>query len=353
MIHHSRPSVISTKQLIKNIKEIFNNKFFSEGKFVEQFEQELCKFFGRKYAVCVSSGTAGLHLALLSLAVDNNSEVILPAYTCSAVLNSVLYTGAKPVIVDVEDGGFNISYKEIKKHLTKKTKAIIVPHMFGYPSEDIKKIVALDIPVIEDTTQSLGAKIDGELVGRFGKLNILSFYATKMITTFGEGGAIITDDKKLYNTIKDIKEYDKKNKFRLRYNYKLSEIQAIYGLVQLKNLFKLVKIRKKIFDLYKTKLKKCNIKIFEPKNNVVLSYYRFIVQLIEKMDLNKIIERYKKFGIEVARPVYLPLDKYYFNKFFCKNSKLLYETTISLPIYPSLKEEEAEYIVEVTQKLIK
>lgn len=352
MIKHSQPTIINKRRLWNYFKEIINSAQFAEGRFVEDFEKKLCEFFNLKYAVCVSSGSVALYTALLSLAVNEDSEVILPAYSCPALLNSVLQLRAKPVIVDVEIGDFNISYKEIKNHITNKTKAIIVPHMFGYPARDIKRIVDLGIPVIEDTTHSIGAKVNGEMVGRFGKINIISFYATKMITTFGEGGVILTNDKKIYEYIKDIKSYDKKTKFTLRYNFKLSEIQAAMGLIQLDNINKFIEKRKKIFEYYKNGFKNCsNINIFEPLKHTEAVFYRFIIQL-KNMNLNTLIREYERFGIEVKKPVYLPLDKYYFKKFLCKKSQLLFNTTLSLPIYPSLKKEEIEYIIKITKKLI-
>lgn len=354
MINHSKPTILNEKEIINNIKKILNSGYLAEGKFVEEFEKELCKFFNMRYAVCVSSGTAGLFSSLLSLNVDNNSEVIIPAFTCPAVLNAVLSTQAKPVIVDVNLDDFNISYNEIKNHISKKTKAIIIPHMFGYPAKDIKKIIDLGVPVIEDITQSIGAKIDNILVGNFGVINVISFYATKMVTSFGEGGVVLTNNKKIWEFIKDLKEYDKKFNFRLRYNYKISEVQAIMGLNQIKNLNKFINKRRKIFEYYKNKLKNYNynIKIFEPLPNVDAVYYRFIIQLNKKISLDEIIQQYKNFGIEVARSIFLPLDKYYLGKFICKNSKLLYDTTLSLPIYPSLTKKEINLIIKVTKKLL-
>ncbi|MCX7715859.1 MAG: DegT/DnrJ/EryC1/StrS aminotransferase family protein [Endomicrobia bacterium] len=352
MIQHSKPTFIGYTKIIRFLKDILKSGYLSEGKFVRQFEEELCKFFGSKYAIGVSSGTAALHLALLSLGVDKNSEVIIPAYTCSAILNAVLYTQAKPVILDVNLSDFGISYEEVKKKITKRTKAVIVPHMFGYPASDIDKIVNLGVPVIEDTTQSLGAKIDGYLTGSFGKINIISFYATKMLTTFGEGGAILTQDRKIYSYIIDIKEYDKKMDFKLRYNYKITEIQSMMGLLQLKMLPQWITARKKIFQHYKNGLKNCNnIKIFPPLIKSDPVFYRFIIQVLKKIDLEYYIRKFKSLGIEIARPIYLPLDKYYTGNFFCKNSKILYDTTLSLPIYPSLKMSELNYIVETTKKL--
>lgn len=353
MIKHSLPTVIDHSQLYKNIKKIIKSKYFAENEFVKKFETELCKFFGLRYAICVSSGSVALYVALLSLSLEKDSEVIIPSYTCSAVLNCVIQCGLKPIIVDVNLQDCNISYEEVKKHITKKTKAIIVPHMFGYPAYDIEKIANLGIALVEDTTQSIGAKIKGKLVGSFGDINVVSFYATKMLTTFGEGGAILTNNSKIYDFIKNIKNYDKKQKFALRYNFKLSEVQAAMGLVQLKHIKFFMEKRKKIFECYKNGLKNCNnLDIFEPLKDVQPVFYRFLIQLKNKVKLDKLIAEYKKFGIEVARPIYLPLDRYYLGRFSCKNSKILYQTTLSLPIYPSLKKREVEYIIKVTKKLI-
>ncbi len=352
MISHSKPTIINKEKIINDIKKILDTGYLAENKFVEKFEKKLCKFFNTKYAVGVSSGTAGLFLSLLSLNVDKDSEVIIPAYTCSAVLNAVLYTQAKPIIVDVNLDDFSISYNEIKNNISKKTKAIIVPHMFGYPAKEIKKITSLGIPVIEDVTQSIGAKINNSLVGNFGVANVISFYATKMITSFGEGGVVLTKNKKIYEFLKDIKEYDKKLKFKLRYNYKISEIQAVMGVNQIENLYKFINERRKIFEYYKNKLKNCkNIEILEPQHSIKAVYYRFLIKLNKKVLLEKIIKEYKNFGIEVAKPIFLPLDKYYLGKFVCKNSKLLYDTTLSLPIYPSLNIKDIKFIVEVTKKI--
>lgn len=354
MIHHSKPYIVDKKQIFQYIKQILDSNQLAENKFVQLFERQLCKFFGTKYAVCVSSGTSALHLALLSLGIDNNSEVIIPAFCCPAVLNAVLYTGAKPVIADVNLEDFNLSYEDVRKKVTKKTKAIILPHMFGYPAKDIDKILNLNIPVIEDTTQSIGAKINNILVGRFGKINIVSFYATKMITTFGEGGTVLTNDKKIYETVNDLKKYDKKLSFKVRYNYKLSEVQAAMGILQLRQLEDIIEKRIKIFHHYKNGFKNCNkIRIFEPIKNTQAVFYRFIIQIIDKkQNIEQIIKKYRQFGIEVARPVYVPLDKFYTGKFYCENSKILYETTLSLPIYPSLKIKEVDYVIETTKKII-
>ncbi len=354
MIYHSQPAVVNLNELKRYINDILANKYFSENIYVKKFEEMLCNSFNSKYAISTSSGTSALYLSLLSLGIDGDSEVIIPSFSCSAVLNAVLYCNAKPVIVDVNLDDLNISYEEVKKHITKKTKAIIVPHMFGFPSKDIEKIVELGVTVIEDITQSLKAKVNRKNVGSFGKLNVVSFYATKLITTFGEGGAVLTNDYKLYKIIKDLKEYDKKDKFILRYNYKITEVQAAMGIVQLESLDEFIKKRREIFRFYQTEL--CDIKdieILTPLPKIDAVFYRCIIKFLKKQNLKHIISEFKKCGVEVNRPVYLPLDKYYFGEFVCKNSKLLYDTTLSLPIYPSLKKQELRKIVSVLKNILK
>lgn len=351
MISHSKPTVVNVKEINKFINRILKTSYLAEGYFVSKFEKKLSEKFCCKYVIVTSSGTSALHLSLLALGVNEDSEVIIPAFSCNAILNAVLYCKAKPIIVDVNMDDLNISFEEVKKNITKKTKAIITPHMFGFPAKDIKKIVDLGIPVVEDTTQSLGAKIYGKLVGNFGCLNVISFYATKMITTFGEGGAILTNEYKLYKIIKDLKEYDKKDKFRLRFNYKITEMQAAMGLIQLEKLLYFVNKRRKIFKCYESNLKEVkNIEIVNPLKNVQAVYYRMLIKL-KNYKINEVISKFRKLGVEVKRPVYLPLDKYFFDKFICKNSKILYETTLSLPIYPSLKKVELEKVIKVAKKI--
>ncbi len=351
MISHSKPTVTDVKEINKFINRILKTNYLAEGHFVSEFEKKLSEKFRCKYAIATSSGTSALHLSLLALGVNEDSEVIVPAFSCNAILNAVLYCKAKPVIVDVNLDDLNISFEEVKKNITKKTKAIIVPHMFGFPAKDVKKIVNLGIPVVEDTTQSLGAEIYGRQVGSFGCLNVISFYATKMITTFGEGGAILTNEYKLYEAIKDLKEYDKKNKFWLRFNYKITEVQAAMGLIQLKRLPYFVNKRRKIFKRYESEFKEVKkIEVITPLKNVQNVHYRMLIKL-KNYEINKVILEFKKLGVEVKRPIYLPLDKYFFDKFVCKNSKTLYDTTLSLPIYPSLREVEIEKVIKVVKKI--
>jgi dTDP-4-amino-4,6-dideoxygalactose transaminase len=163
IISHSRPLLSDSD--IKAVISVLKSGQLSQGQKVREFEKKL--------SVAVSSGSAALHLALLALDIKKNDEVIIPSFVCSAVLNSVNYTGAAPVLVDIDPLTFNMSVEATKRAITRKTKAIIVPHMFGCPAE-IDKLSELGIPVIEDCAQSIGANFKGQRAGSFGLLSVFS-----------------------------------------------------------------------------------------------------------------------------------------------------------------------------------
>ena len=165
IIPHSRPSISDSD--IKAVVSVLKSGQLSQGPKVREFEKKMALLIGKKKAVAVNSGSAALHLALLALDVKKSDEVIIPSFVCSAVLNAVNYTGATAVLVDIDPLTFNISVEATKRAITRKTKAIIVPHMFGCPAE-IDKLSELGIPVIEDCAQSIGANFKSQKAGSFG-----------------------------------------------------------------------------------------------------------------------------------------------------------------------------------------
>ncbi|MBM4272745.1 MAG: DegT/DnrJ/EryC1/StrS aminotransferase family protein, partial [Deltaproteobacteria bacterium] len=245
MIPHSRPTL--DQDDYASVLHILKSGHLAQGKQVEQFEKDLSSLIGVRGGVAVSSGTAALHLALLSLNTGSGDEIIIPDFVCTAPLNAIRYTGAVPVIADIDPLTYNIDVGDLKKRLTKKTKAIIIPHMFGLPA-DMEEILSLGIPVIEDCAQSLGSRYRDSCTGRLGTLSIFSFYATKMIAT-GEGGMVLSDDESLLEKIRDLRDYDEKELYTVRYNYKMTDFQAAFGISQLKKLFSFIKRRKEIADI--------------------------------------------------------------------------------------------------------
>ena len=184
MIPHSRPTLDQKEELA--VAAILSSGQVVQGEETQRFETALASEIGVVGAAAVSSGTAALHLALLALEIGEGDEVVIPSFVCPALLNAIRYVRATPVLADINREAFNIDVRDLERRLTGKTRAIIVPHMFGLPA-DIDDITALGIPVIEDCAQSLGSRYRGAPTGSFGVLSVFSFYATKVICT-GEGG---------------------------------------------------------------------------------------------------------------------------------------------------------------------
>ena len=201
-------SNIATKD-INVVKNIISSGWLTHGKYTQLFENELKKYTGAKYSVTVSSCTAALHLSCLALGFKKGDEVIVPAQTHTATAHAVEYTGAKAILADVDKTTGNILFKEFEKKINSKTKGVIVVHMAGYPCE-IKKLINLckkkNIKLIEDCAHALGTRINKKHAGNFGITGCFSFYPTKQITT-GEGGALITNNKKIYKKIKILKAF--------------------------------------------------------------------------------------------------------------------------------------------------
>ena len=339
MILHSKPFVEESDSI--SVADVVKSKLHAAGGVVKIFEDKISKFSNAKYAKATSSGTTAIHLSLLALGIEEGDEVILPSYVCQAVLNAVNYTKAKPILADINDN-YHISLKTIKPLITKKTRAIIVPHLFGY-SANIDDILTLKIPVIEDCAQSLGTKAKGKIVGTNGTLGIFSFFATKSIST-GFGGMIITNSKKLKDKLNDLTQYDKRNTYKIAYNYGLTDIQAALGISQLEKLPNFIEKRKQIAERYDKAFLHLNIKL--PKK-VEGSYpFRYVITLRDKKDLVYLKKKLKKEDIITERPIFKPLHQYLsLPKENFPNTEKAHSTALSIPIYPALTEEEIITII--------
>jgi len=350
MIEHNKPTI--EEDDLRSVCDVLSSRWVSPGKKVKEFERELVKYLsGDGYAAAVECGTSALYLALLALNIKKKDEVLLPTYVCTAVLNAVNYTGATPALADINSYDFNISYEDAVKKITNKTKAIIVPHMYGIPA-DVDKFLELGIPVIEDCAQSIGAKFKNRKIGTFGNLSMFSFYATKLLTT-AKGGAIYSKNKELIDFINDLVDYDYRPTYKIRYNYRLSDFQAALGLSQLKKLNNFIKRRKEIAEEYNEIIEKKKnsfaVKIPAHKENV---WYRYII--ISNEDTERIKREFLKEDIAVINPLEnwellhncMRLTK---NDF--PNAEQMTRKTISVPIYPSLTDEEIEKIKNAIDKI--
>ena len=251
MIQHSKPYLDETD--INSVINVMQSGYIAEGDLVKKFEKQVSRYIGVNDGIATNSGTSALHLALIALKIQKGDEVIVPSYVCTALLNAIKYVQASPVITDVNVDEGNICVQDIKNKITQKTKAIILPHMFGLAA-DIHEIQELGIPIIEDCAQSIGAEYHDKKVGSFGELSIFSFYATKMICT-GEGGMILSNSKELLERIRDLHNYDFKPDYKVRYNYKLTDLQAALGISQMNHLPHFIKKRQQIAGIYNKEFK--------------------------------------------------------------------------------------------------
>ena len=249
---------ISNKD-IEAVSKVLKSGWLTHGKYTSLFEKEFSRFVNSKFAVTVSSCTAGLHLSCLALNIKKGDEVILPAMSHTATSHAIEYTGAKPVFVDIEKISGNIDVNLVKKKITKKTKALIVVHMAGFACDmnEIQKICKKHkLQLIEDCAHGLGTFFNRKHVGNFGVSGCFSFYPTKHITT-GEGGMVISSNLKFINRIKQLKAFgidtDVKDRkmpglydvTKLGFNYRMTDFQAAIGYHQLKRFKKNLLIRKK------------------------------------------------------------------------------------------------------------
>jgi dTDP-4-amino-4,6-dideoxygalactose transaminase len=343
-ITHSRPSV--DEEEIHALESVLASGQLAQGPQVQSFEKELGRFLELPPGVATSSGTTALHLALLSLGVGPGDEVLLPSYVCSAPLHAAYHSGATPVLVDVDPTTGNMDPDDLKKRLTSKSKAIIAVHLFGLPA-DIDEILALGLPVIEDCAQSLGANLEGQMLGTMGAIAICSFYATKLITT-GEGGMLLSNNSGLLASAEDLRDYDKKESFTPRFNYKMTDLQGALGRSQLQKLESFLDQREALAGVYNKQL--ATLPCILPLSQTGRIYYRYVVSV--QGNITELIQTLLNKGIEVARPVYRPLHRY-FNLEDYPGTETAWNSHVSLPIHPSLTSQDAQRVCQAFQSALK
>ena len=339
MIPHSRPLI--DDEDVREVQRVLRSGQLAQDGEVARFESRMASFVGVRGAAAVSSGSAALHLALLSLKAGPGDEVIVPSYTCAAVLNAVLQTGAAPVVADIEPATFNLSADDAARRITPRTRAVIVPHMFGVPA-DLDALGALGVPLLEDLAMSLGSRRRGKRAGSFGSLAVCSFYATKMMAT-GEGGMVLSDDEALLAEVRDLRAMDEKEEFRVRFNCKMTDLQAALGLSQLRKLAGFVARRREIADLYGDTLRRLGLPAPHEPAECEPAWYRYVLML--DGDADPFIDEMKRRGVECRRPVYKPLHRYLRLPGY-ETSERAWRRAVSIPLYPALTGAEIETILK-------
>lgn len=307
-----------------------------------EFEACVAGLVGAAGGVAVSSGTAALHLALVALGIGPGDEVILPSYLCAGPLHAIQHTGASPHLADCDPTTFNLDLTHVKRILTRKSKAILVPHLFGLPA-DLTELASLGVPIIEDCAQALGATYQGRPVGGIGTLSICSFYATKVITT-GEGGMLLSRDARLLRQAQDLRDYDQRRTFRTRFNYKMTDLQAALGLSQLQRLPDFLAKRRALAERYSRGLQ--GLPLVGPviPADRTHIFYRYVVRVTG--GLRSVLTLLEQAGICARRPVFRPLHRYLRLAGFPGTDEA-WRTALSLPIYPMLGDDIDRVIAAV------
>lgn len=339
MIPHSKPTLGAEEKLA--CLAVIDSGQIAQAQKVAAFEKAFAAWTGRRFAVAVSSGTSALTLSLAALGITHKDDVIIPSYTCVALLHALHAVGARPVPVDIDLEDFNIAVEEIRRKIRKKTKAIIVPHAFGRAAR-VEEILALGIPVIEDGTQALGARVGHRQVGSFGVLSLFSFYATKMMTT-GEGGMVVTDSSQLAHWLADARDYDKKRHYRFRINAKMTDLEAAIGIEQLKKIPGFITARREIAAVYHKSLKDFGISLPSADSYRDHVYFRYVIRVSKSA--GPWIRALNARGIEAKTPIFQPVHRYLglSDSKFPMTVKAMKENC-SLPIFPLLGSQDQAYI---------
>ena len=328
MIPHNRPTIVSEDY--KAIDRVLKSGQLSQNKEVLSFEEEFEKYLGLKNGsvIAVSNGTAALYLALYFLKAKNK-KVIFPAYSCSSLAHATQLVGAKANLKDIEKNSTNMS-----TGYGKQGEIIIYPQMYGNLNKLISK---KKVSIIEDACQSLGGKINKVFSGLQGDVGIFSFYATKMITPAGQGGMIVSKNRSLIKGIKDFINFDMRKDKKFRFNFQMTDVQAAMGRTQLKKLNEFIRVRKKIFNFYKS----LDLNLLNNNNttNIQTVPYRCIMLC---KNPKRIIKKFKEHKIQVINP--LEQWELLGNSDNFRNSKKLTQQTISLPCYPSLSAQDLKHI---------
>ncbi|MFX0088051.1 MAG: DegT/DnrJ/EryC1/StrS family aminotransferase [Candidatus Hodarchaeota archaeon] len=344
---------------------IKSGMYWAIGSEISIFEQKIAEYIGTRHCTVFNSGTSALHAIMIAHDIQKDDEVIVPSLTFIATANAPLFVQGKPVFADIEPSTLGLDPEDVKEKITSKTKAIIPVHYGGCPAQihALKDIAEdHDLLLIEDAAESFGSKLNGQMIGTFGQSAMLSFCQNKIITT-GEGGAIVTNSKDVYDKLLLVRSHGRKddksyfsdpfssNYVNLGYNFRLSNINAALGLTQLEKVELIISKRLRVANHYIDKLKNQNRIILPstpPNGRHVFQLFSIRVkngfrnELIDFLKLNGISSKVYFYPVH-STPFYKEKLKYNIN---LPVTELVSQEILSLPIYPTMTEDEQNYVIE-------
>lgn len=347
------------KEIDASIKKVLESGWYVLGREVENFEQKLAKFLGVKHVVGVASGTDALTLAIKALGLGNDDQIIIPANSYPTAFGVAL-SGVKIALADVDSETLDVSVETLKKAITKKTKAIVVVHLYGNPANiiEIKKFAKKNkLFLIEDCAQVIGAEFEGKKVGTFGDISCFSFYPTKNLGAIGDAGAIATNDKKLFNRIKLLRNYGEESRYNsvlVGHNSRLDELQAAILSVKLKHLKSWNKKRRELAKRYTKLLKDLPIEVVPETIGAKSVYHLFVIRTKKRDELLSFLKS-KNIAALVHYPVTVSQTKSFkeFSKLSFPVSEKAAKEILSLPLFAEMEEREVDYVVNSIKEYFK
>jgi perosamine synthetase len=315
---------------------------------VQELEATLVRMVGVQHAVCVSSGLSALRLALGALGIHSGDKVIVPAYSCVALANAVLAWGATPVPVDVDAFHWNIEPQQCLAHISRsRPRAIIAVNTFGVPAP-VQEILSTEVPIIEDCAHAFGLRVGGQSLGSRTQVGVISFYATKLIGG-GEGGAVLTNSPQIADFVRSARDYADQAADPHRMNDKMNDLEASLVLAQLKRLPEMIATREAVAHRYLALLSSSALTAaFRlPPDSSPRIWYRFVLEMLTK-SAETVTNGLRHFGIYAASPVpdWRPIGSS-----DAPAADRGYQRLVSLPLYPTLTQQEQDSVVKAFCKL--
>ena len=344
-----------SSEIDQAIKQVISDSAFIGGKFVRRFEENFCEYLGMPYGFGVSSGTSALHTALLALDVGPGDEVLVPSYTFIATAEAVMMVNARPVFVDSDPASFSVDIADLERRITPQTKAIIVVHLHGLPSE-MDAIMALaakhNLKVVEDCAQSHGAQYKGKTTGSIGDIACYSFYPGKNLGAYGDGGFLATADAALAERIALIRNHGRKEKYvhlEWGYCYRLDGLQAAILDVKLKQLPHWIDGRRAVAARYSAEINNDRFQLQAAPAHCQHVYHLYVLLVDHREHFQNWL---KTHGVQsgVHYPIPLHLQPAFAELGYQRGdlpvAERICDSVISLPIFPEMNDDEVSHVIE-------
>ena len=342
------------------LNKVLEDTSFIFGPNVHALEKEICNYLDTKHALSCASGTDALHLALRALNITSGDEVITPSFTFAATAEAIRYVNATPIFVDIDPITFNLDPQDVKQAITDKTRAIIVVHLFGHPAniDDIKNVIGnKDIHIVEDCAQSFGASIYNNKTGALGDIACFSFFPSKNLGAYGDGGLISTNHDELAEKVKLLRNHGSPQRYQheiIGYNSRLDEIQAAILRIKLKYIDEFNQKRHAVAEHYNAAFKKLSLQTPHENENCTHVYHQYTILARHREEIRKTLEKNN-----IASAIYYPSGLHQQKAFMHKTSNISLPITeqvatqcSSLPMYPELSGEQIDRVTNAVNSTV-